>query len=166
MIEPVWLTKARADIGQRETLGPNDSPWIRAMLKGLGGLWLLGQPWCGGAMAKWMEESGIERPRHWYRALAWAKWGTYLPRPVIGTVVVYDRGKGQGHVGIAVGRTQRGEILTLGGNQRDAVSIVPIDAKRLVSSRWPTSHLADWGLHLDSHLPLLASTEPVSRNEA
>lgn len=166
MIEPVWLTKARADIGQRETLGPNDSPWIRKMLGGLGGLWLLGQPWCGGAMAKWMEESGIERPRQWYRALAWAQWGSYLPRPVIGAAVVYDRGKGQGHVGIAVGRTPAGAVLTLGGNQRDAVSIVPIDVKRLVASRWPTAHLADWGWHLDSYLPLLASNEPVSRNEA
>lgn len=166
MIEPVWLTKARADIGQRETLGPNDSPWLRRVWASLSGSWLRGQPWCGGAMAHWMQQAGIPYPKDYYRALAWANWGTRLVRPVVGAVVVYDRGKGQGHVALAVGRTSAGQILSLGGNQSDSVSIVPIASTRLVAARWPTQGIENWGWHLDSYLPLLASTGPVSRNEA
>lgn len=166
MIEPVWLTKARADIGQRETLGPNDSPWLRKVWASLSGSWLLGQPWCGGALAHWMQQAGIAYPKDYYRARAWASWGARLARPVVGAVVVYDRGKGQGHVGLAVGRTPEGNHLVLGGNQGDSVSIAPIAASRLIASRWPTGHVADWAWHLDSYLPLMASTGPVSRNEA
>ncbi len=166
MIEPVWLTKARADIGQRETLGPNDSPWLRQVWASLSGSWLRGQPWCGGAVAWWMQQSGIAYPKAYYRALAWAEWGTRLTRPVVGAVVVYGRGKGQGHVGIAVGRTPEGHVLTLGGNQRDQVNILPFESSRLLAARWPTAHVADWAWHLDSYLPLMASTGPVSRNEA
>lgn len=166
MIEPVWLTKARADIGQRETLGPNDSPWLRQILAKLSASWLRGQPYCGSAMAWWMSQSGIPYPKDYYRALAWASWGTRLIRPVLGAVVVYDRGKGLAHVGIAVGRTSEGQILTLGANQRDAVNVLPFEPARLVASRWPTAHVADWAWHLDSYLPLMASTGPVSRNEA
>jgi hypothetical protein len=104
-----------------------------------------------------MQQAGIAYPKDYYRARAWADWGARLLRPVVGAVVVYDRGKGAGHVGLAVGRTPEGNILTLGGNQGDSVSIVPIAASRLIASRWPTAHLADWAWHLDSYLPLLAS---------
>lgn len=166
MIEPVWLTKARADLGQSETLGPNDSPWLRKILASLSGSWLRGQPYCGSALAWWMSQAGIAYPKAYYRALAWADWGTRLARPVLGAVVVYDRGKGQGHVGIAVGRDAAGHILTLGANQRDAVNVLPFESSRLVASRWPTDAVADWAWHLDSYLPLLASSGPVSRNEA
>lgn len=166
MIEPVWLTKARADLGQRETLGPNDSPWLRKVWASLSGSWLLGQPWCGGAVAHWMQQAAIAYPKDYYRALAWSTWGTRLDRPVVGAVVVYDRGKGQGHVGLAVGRTDTGAILTLGGNQSDSISIAPFAPARLLAARWPTEALADWGWHLDSFLPLLASNGPLSRNEA
>jgi hypothetical protein len=31
MNKPPWLRAAERDIGQRETLAPNDSPWIRRM---------------------------------------------------------------------------------------------------------------------------------------
>ena len=57
--DPRWLTRARSDIGQRETLGPNDSPRIRAMLKKLRLDWLAGQPWCGSILAEWMLDCGI-----------------------------------------------------------------------------------------------------------
>ena len=87
MTDPAWLAAARADIGQRETLGPNDSPWIRRMLAKLGATWLLGQPWCGGAVAVWMQAAGCAIPKHWYRARAWATWGQDIERPAHGCVV-------------------------------------------------------------------------------
>jgi uncharacterized protein (TIGR02594 family) len=120
--EPVWLAEARKDIGQRETLGPNDSPWIRAMLDKLGARWLLGQPWCGGAVAKWAQDAGLSIPKNWYRARAWASWGQHMTYPAHGCIVVFAR-KGGGHVGILTGETTNGDLLVLGGNQGDAVNI-------------------------------------------
>jgi uncharacterized protein (TIGR02594 family) len=134
--EPVWLAEARHDIGQRETLGPNDSPWIRTMLAKLGARWLLGQPWCGGAVAKWMQDAGLSLPKHWYRARAWASWGQALDRPAHGCVVVFER-KGGGHVGLCVGEAVNGDLLILGGNQGDAVNIRAFPRGRVLAYRWP-----------------------------
>ena len=136
MSEPTWLTAARVDIGQRETLGPNDSPFIRRMLEKLGAKWLLGQPWCGGAVASWMQAAGCEIPKHWYRARAWADWGQHLDRPVLGCVVVFAR-TGGGHVGLVTGENVAGRLLVLGGNQGDAVNIRAFPRDRVLAYRWP-----------------------------
>ena len=79
--EPHWLRTARAYLGQRETLGPNDSPWIRRLWASLRGSWLLGQPWCGAAVAGWMELCNIDYPKAYYRAKAWLEWGTKIDDP-------------------------------------------------------------------------------------
>ena len=134
--EPSWLAAARADIGQRETLGPNDSPWIRRMLEKLGSSWLLGQPWCGGAVAAWMKAAGCEIPQHWYRARAWSDWGQPLDRPANGCVVTFSR-SGGGHVGLVVGEDAAGNLLVLGGNQGDAVNIRAFQRARVLAYRWP-----------------------------
>ena len=62
--EPSYLTAARRDIGQRETLGPNDSKWIRGMWAKFSAGWLLGQPWCGGAVARRRQGAFEHRPGH------------------------------------------------------------------------------------------------------
>jgi uncharacterized protein (TIGR02594 family) len=134
--EPVWLAEARKDIGQRETLGPNDSPWIRSMLDKLGARWLLGQPWCGGAVAKWAQDAGLSIPKNWYRARAWASWGQHMTYPAHGCIVVFAR-KGGGHVGIVTGETTNGDLLVLGGNQGDAVNIRAFPRARVIAYRWP-----------------------------
>lgn len=135
-VEPVWVTEARRDVGQRETLGPNDSPWIRTMLSKLGATWLLGQPWCGGAVAHWMLAAGIAIPKHWYRAKAWADWGQPMHYPAHGCVAVFER-KGGGHVGLVVGEDASGRLLILGGNQGDAVNVRAFGRDRLLAYRWP-----------------------------
>lgn len=162
MIEPSWLRQAREDIGVRETLGPNDSPWIRRVLLSLGASWLLGQPWCGGAVAHWMKASGVPRPTHWYRARAWLDWGVPLADPAVGCVVVFER-QGGGHVGLVVGMDATGRLLVLGGNQGNAVSIAPFDRSRVVGYRWPADRLA---LLQRDPLPVLQAAGPTSSNEA
>ena len=134
--DPPWLAAARRDIGRTETLGPNDSPWIRAMLARLGATWLVGQPWCGGAVAYWMTICAVPIPKHWYRAKAWLDWGDPLYTPSLGCVAVFSR-SGGGHVGFVVGRDPRARLLVLGGNQRDAVNISPFDTARVLGYRWP-----------------------------
>lgn len=134
---PALLQIARRDIGQRETLGPNDSPFIRKMLARLGLSWLLGQPWCGTIMADWAIKAGYKPPAKAYRALAWAEWGVGIPGPSQGAVAVLTR-RGGGHVGIVTGVTANGSHVRLvGGNQDNMVCEAWFPASRVTSYRLP-----------------------------
>lgn len=135
-MNPRWVEIAEKDIGQKETIGANDSPWIRRMLANLGAKWLLGQPWCGGAMAAWMTACDIAPPKAWYRAIAWSTWGSPLSWPIQGCIVIFSR-KGGGHVGLVVGETPDDNLLVLGGNQSDAIRISAFSKDRVVAYRWP-----------------------------
>lgn len=154
---------ARSRLGERETLGPNDSPYIRQMLARLHGSWLKGQPWCGGFVAEVMQANGLPYPAAWYRAKAWLSWGMPISAPVPGCVAIFDR-QGGGHVTFGVARDDRGRLLCLGGNQSNAVTIAPFTLDRLLGYRWPTEAWAAYEHAGD--LPLIASTAPASRNEA
>ena len=135
--EPAYLALARKDLGQRETIGPNDSKWIRGMWAKFSAGWLLGQPWCGGAVAKWLSDAGYPIPKHYYRALAWADYGASLPRADQGAIAVLSR-KGGGHVGIVTGATRTGShVRLLGGNQNDAVNETWFPASRITAYRLP-----------------------------
>jgi uncharacterized protein (TIGR02594 family) len=162
MSEPLWLLAARADIGQRESLGPNDSPWLRKVLGKLGAAWLLGQPWCGGAVAYWMEAVGIKPAKNWFRAKAWLDWGVPLNLPALGCVVVFER-KGGGHVGLVVGETPDGRLMVLGGNQGDAVNVAPFYRGRVLGYRWPVEAVNRLGTQA---LPMFANAGASSSNEA
>ncbi len=161
MNEPDWLRDARKNIGERETLGPNDSPFIRKILDKFNAQWLKGQPWCGGAVAYWMSNAGFEPPQAWFRAKAWLDWGIKQRFPSVGSVVVFER-EGGGHVGLVVGVDGLGRLLVLGGNQGDSVKISPFDKDRVSGYRWPSN--ADWPA--SDQLPVYANAEASSRNEA
>lgn len=136
-MDPSYLAIARRDIGQRETSGPNDSPFIRALLKRLGLLWLLGQPWCGMIMADWLTRAGYPVPEKAFRALAWASYGDAMPGPRHGAIAVLSR-KGGGHVAIVTGITANGShVRLLGGNQGDAVSEAWFSSARVTAYRAP-----------------------------
>jgi uncharacterized protein (TIGR02594 family) len=139
--EPDYLIAARRDIGQRETLGPNDSKWIRGMWAKFKAGWLLGQPWCGGAVAKWLSDSGYPIPKHFYRALAWADYGVRLSGPRQGAIAVLTR-KGGGHVGIVTGVSPNGShVRLLGGNQNDAINESWFPSERITAYRAPAGVL-------------------------
>lgn len=157
--DPPWLAAARRNIGERETLAPNDSPWLRRMWARLSGSWLLGQPWCGGALAYWMAEAGLPYPRTYYRARDWASWGVALAVPLYGCVVVLER-RGGGHVGIVVGRTARGELLVLGGNQGNEVNVRAFRVERVLGYRWPM------GVPLPLNQALPIGEAPATTGEA
>lgn len=159
-MRPEWIDIACNDIGSTESLGPNDSPLIRRALAKLSVAWLKGQPWCGSIMAYWMQQCGIPFPADFYRAKAWASWGTACG-PVLGAVVVFER-TGGGHVGICMGYDDAKHALhVLGGNQRDAVNILPFDPKRVLAYRWPPGKSFD-GITL----PMMASNKDFSENES
>ena len=161
MSDPAWLEVARKDIGLREIPGAPTEPRIAAWLKRLGAWWSDdATPWCGVACAAWMQAAGVPLPQHWYRAKGWLDWGRPLFLPRFGCVVVYGR-EGGGHVGIVVGRDAAGNIMTLGGNQGDAVCIRAFDPGRVLGYRQPPGTTVCF-----DPLPLLSSNGQLSRDEA
>ncbi len=134
---PPWLPIARSYLGVIETPGPGTTPIIGQWLKRLKAWWTGDDvPWCGVFAADCVTEAGLEPPKQWYRAKAWASWGVPLTAPCLGCIVVFER-QGGGHVGFVVGRDPRGRLMVLGGNQGDKVSIVPFDPTRVIALRWP-----------------------------
>lgn len=167
-IEPKWLQVARAYLGQAEVPGKASNPWIVNLWLRLGGSWLwqkLGaddsaSPWCGTFVAACLTEVGLSKPAHWYRARAYLDYGVVIPEPVYGCIVVYER-KGGGHVGFAVGRDEHGNIMTLGGNQSDRVSIAAFDSRRVLGYAWPPG-----APYAHQPLPRYVGNFPTSHNEA
>jgi uncharacterized protein (TIGR02594 family) len=99
-------------------------------------------PWCAGFVNSSLERSGISGTRS-LAARSFQNWGNgvSLDQAKQGDVVVFSRGSdpSKGHVGFYHGRDSRGNIMVLGGNQGDAVTIKPYSANNLLSVRRPNA---------------------------
>lgn len=85
-----------------------------------------------------MGKSGRAVIKDWYRAKAWANAGlTKLAKPAYGCIAVKSR-QGGGHVFFVVGKNAKGQILGLGGNQGNTVSIVPFNPADIDGYYWPS----------------------------
>lgn len=109
--------------------------------------------------------------KNWFRASAWndSTNMTKLVRPAYGCIVTFTR-KGGGHVGFVVGRDAKGNIMVLGGNQGDRVSIIPFGNNRNAQYYWPSiwsNGKCVKSVPAESRyiLPLLQSNGKVSTNE-
>ena len=69
-------------------------------------------------------------------APSWSRFGVAAPAAALGDVLVFNRPKGGGHVGLYVGEDD-GAFHVLGGNQSDAVSITRIAKTRCIAIRRP-----------------------------
>lgn len=150
---------ARKYLGIREVKGPNTHPTIQGWLIKLGAWYRDDEaPWCGTFCAAVMAETGYSYPKMYMRALDWAAWGYKCTQPIEGCVAVKTR-KGGGHVTIVIGRDRHGNLLCLGGNQGDAVSIVKYQDKDFVAFR---------AARLPSYVPLpvLTDTGETAGSEA
>lgn len=156
--EPPWIAVARSLMGTKEIVGPKHNQVILGWIKSLGG-WFKDDetPWCGTFVGFCMFKVGIERPVNWFRAKEWSSWGKPC-QPSVGAVVVFAR-EGGGHVGFLVGQSAD-HYYVLGGNQSNAVNIMPIAKARAIATRWPTS--------LALPVPFLPTMSGgvISRNEA
>jgi uncharacterized protein (TIGR02594 family) len=160
--DPVWLRRARLEIGQREISGSRHNLRILSW-------WELAKlpfrddetPWCAGFVGAMLEDCGIKSTRSGM-ARSYEKWGQPC-EPIPGAVVTFWRGSkssGSGHVGFVTGRDQYGNVMVLGGNQSNAVSIAPFDTARVTSYRWPAS------FDPTGNLETVASDGRVSTHEA
>ena len=136
--EPRWMHEARVRIGETEIPGPKHNRWIAEGWKRLGADWFTDDetPWCGLFVAHCIEAAGLPFAKMFPRALAWAEWGKACA-PTVGAVVVFKR-SGGGHVGFLVGENAA-NYYVLGGNQSNAVNIMPLAKNRAVAIRWPLS---------------------------
>lgn len=159
-----WLIEARKHIGQKEMKGSASNEWI-VKLWSLKDKWLGTDDslvaWCGAFMRFVFDNVGITTPKTYYRAKDWLKWGQPLGKPCVGCVVIFER-RGGGHVGIVVGKDKKGNLLVLGGNQSDSVSIAAFSPFRVAGYRFPPNA----PLPTVYNLPVLDINAKLSTNEA
>lgn len=171
MREVPWLEIARDLIGVKEIAGKQHEPKILAMWKDARLPFATDEDaWCAAFVGACLERCYVNstlKPNarsyeHWGDDV---KTGGALQIP-LGAIVVYERppDEWKGHVGFAVGRTESGDIMTLGGNQADSVNIKPFSYRRLIAARWPSEFHGD--LRLLHLIPLMQSTGALSTNEA
>jgi len=132
---PKLLQVALADYGVTEKQGAGSNPIILqwAQELGIASYTSDGTPWCGLAMAHWVQRAGFEPVAGPLRARNWASFGTRSPQAMLGDVLVFERG-GAGHVGIYL--AENGEdFLHVAGNVGDCVAISPIEKSRLIAVR-------------------------------
>ena len=161
--EPVWLRRAKQEIGVTEIAGKQHSKRVLSYWE-LSKLYFTDDetPWCAGFVGAMLEDCGIKSTRSGM-ARSYEKWGQPCGA-VPGAIVVFWRGSkssGSGHVGFVTGKDQHGNIMVLGGNQSDAVNIKPFSTDRVVGYRWPSGFDPS-----GAPLATVTSDGKVSTNEA
>lgn len=168
-VELPWIAEARKYIGMSEIVGTKaHNQTILGWLRKLGAWWSEDEtPWCGTFVGAVLQASNRHVTKHWYRAKAWADSGTKLSRPAYGCLVVFNR-SGGGHVGFVVGQDAKGNLMVLGGNQGNKVSIAAFDRSRVVAYVWPSHENGQPSVPYQSRfdLPKLQSNGKLSTNEA
>lgn len=139
-LDPVWMARARREIGVKERPGAEHHPRIleyqeaTKLLEGADEV-----PWCSAFVCWVMEQTGIRSTRS-AAARSWLKWGKPLDNPLPGCVVVLSRKSADnpksGHVGLYV-RTDGHDVIVLGGNQGNQVCVRPYAESRVLGYRWP-----------------------------
>lgn len=177
---PLWLQAGLALVGVRETAGARDNQTIIDWAKEEGGAIARDYthdsiPWCALFANHLLTKVGLKGPE-----TLWAldfnadrmekrigrRWpADKLPGPAVGAFAPMLR-NGGGHIIVVVGRDQHGNVMGLGGNQSDQVSIIPFPRSRLNEGFWwPQEVRLPAQIGFDK-LPIVRSDGRVSRNEA
>lgn len=168
MSKPEWLVIAERYLGLKEVHGPAHAPEILKW-------WTLihaavsddETAWCAAFVGGVLEEAGYCSTRK-ANARSYTRWGFRMKEPAVGAVVTFWRGTPdgwQGHVGFVVGKDQKGNLMVIGGNQADKVSIAPFDTARILQFNWPSEVPPPFEAGWDT-LPVLGSDGKLSTNEA
>lgn len=154
-----WMAEAKKYIGEKEYKA-GDNPFIVGLWKDIkrSGIKTQSVPWCAAFVGAMLERAGIRSSR-FESAKSYLQWGKQIPEPVTGCIVVFSR-EGGGHVGFVVGQDKAGNLLVLGGNQGDSVSVKEFPRTRVTGYRWPIDIIQPVPV-----LPVLDSVD-FSRGEA
>lgn len=168
---PRWVVNAIALVGTKEFAGAANNPTIMGWAKKIGGsiarIYTADSiPWCALFTNYVCRVSGF-RGFGTLWALDVKKWGRNLKAPALGAFVGMTR-NGGGHVAIIIGRTADGDLVCVGGNQSDNVTIARFDPSRIDASdgyRWPAGEPLPARTGMSS-LPIVPVTGARSTNEA
>lgn len=164
---PLWVQAALSWLGTKEEPGIRDNPTILDWAKGLGGSTANvythdSIPWCALFANQILSQSSLKGTGTLW-ALDFAKWGVQLSGPAVGAFAPMKR-NGGGHIPIVIGRDQHGNLMCIGGNQSDAVTVAPFDPARVVSYRWPSGVPLPPVAKFEA-LPFVKSDGKLSRDE-
>ena len=129
-------------------------------------------PWCGTFVGAILGESNRYVIPSWYRAGDWAdsRYMTKLDKPAYGAIAIKKR-KGGNHVFFIVGKNSKGQIMGLGGNQGNKVSIIPFSLSDIYAIYWPS--MVSNGKPVKSiplpdryNLPIVSATGTFGASEA
>ena len=139
MDQPKWLDEAWRELGQRERQGGQDNPRIIALYRdaGHGEIGHDETAWCAAFAGACLARAGHKNSGS-LMARSYLNWGEALSVGRTGAVAILSRGSDPslGHVGFLIGENGD-DIILLGGNQGDAVSVAAFPRSRLVGLRWP-----------------------------
>lgn len=169
---PTWLRLAYSYLGLREIKGRQHNAEILGWWERLSLPFNDDEtPWCAGFGNAMVHACGlpvVKKNRAAALGWRWNRYGTRLDGPALGAIMSMVRpGKpGSGHMTFVAGRDKRGNIMGLGGNQGNMVSINPYNpTARNAQYHWPEgAPLPDvTGLNT---LPVITSGGAKLTNEA
>jgi uncharacterized protein (TIGR02594 family) len=144
--KPMWITVAEKEIGQEEIAGKEHNARIVAYHATTSGKATSDETaWCASFVNWVITQSGYQGAGSAW-SHDWKKWGDGLPKPAVGSVAFIDWGKvdsskkGKGHVGFVVGKTAKGRIVLLGGNQSDQVRYTAFKESLIQTYRVPKGY--------------------------
>lgn len=172
LVMPTWLRLAYSHLGLREIVGSQHNAEILGWWKRLSLPFKDDEtPWCAGFVNAMVQAAGLPivgKNRAAALGWRWNGYGTRLDGPALGAIMSMERpGRpGSGHMTFVAGRDKNGNIMGLGGNQGNVVSINPYHASnRKAQYHWPEcmTPLISGGL---ASLPLITSSGSKLTNEA
>lgn len=137
-----WMPIARGELGVHEIPGQANNPRImeyQATTTLPANMRCDETAWCSCLVNFCVTKSGHKGTNR-ANARSWLEWGRPIETPEPGCIAVFMRGDhpAQGHVGFVVG-VVGDDLLILGGNQGNAVSIHRYPRSRLLGLRLPTA---------------------------
>ena len=169
---PKMLSSALQYLGVKEIPGAASNPVIMDMARGLGISNIYTNDdtsWCALFINHLIRINGkpiVDHKGDKYnllRAKYMLNWGqpVKLENALLGDVVIIDR-TGGGHVFLLIGFTKEGNVIGIGGNQGNKVSIAEFDKDRVLGVR----RYYATGIPASAKRYILDSTGVVSTNEA
>jgi lysozyme len=137
-----WMSIAKGELGTSEIPGAGSNPKITEYHKvggALGNTTPDGTPWCASFVGWCMVKAGF--PHATAAAISYASYGVPCPPGTVGAIIVMKMKPGNttssgNHVAFCRG-IQGERVLTLGGNQSDAVTESSISLGKVISWRLP-----------------------------
>ncbi len=161
VLDYAWLKTAKADIGIKEIKGELHNPKVLQYAKDAGVFGISDDEtsWCALFTNAHLERSGNPGTKSAV-ARSFETWGKPVKKPKPGDVAVFWRVSPtdwRGHVGFFMGFTKEGDILVLGGNQGNKVSIAPYPKEKLIGFRKPVTALNS-RTHMSNMIGTVADT--------